>query len=51
MNTIIDILVIFGLVSFFMLCIGIILYFIKYTIERVFNIDLTELLTSDMKED
>lgn len=49
MNTIIDILVIFGLVSFFMLCIGIILYFIKYTLEKVFHINIMEILTSDME--
>lgn len=47
MNTIIDVLVIFGLVSLFVLCVSIILYFIKYTLEKVFHIDVVKLLTSD----
>ena len=50
MNTIIDILVIFGLVCTITLVVGAIATLVKIILEKVFHINVVEILTSDDKE-
>ena len=47
MNTIIDILVIFGLVSAITFIVVAIVSLVKYILEKVFHINVVKLLTSD----
>lgn len=50
MNTIIDTLIIFGIVSTITLVVGAITTLVKIILERIFHINVMEILTSDDKE-
>ena len=50
MNTIIDILMSFGLVSAITFIVVAIATLVKYILKKVFHIDIVEILTSDDKE-
>lgn len=49
MNTIIDVLIIFGIVSTITLVVGAIATLVKYILKKVFHINVMEILTSDME--